>query len=68
MRQLPHVWLAMAELLIAEGGHRILSLTARGSLSAGQAEVTRTERHRMTAADYRALVSQAREVVADRNV
>ena len=61
------VWLAMAELLIAEAGHRILSSTARGSLSAGQAEVTWTERHRMTAASYRTLVSRAREVVADQN-
>jgi len=60
------VWLAMAELLIAEGGHSILGSTARGSLSAGQAEVTWTERHQMTAAAYRALVTRAREVAVGR--
>lgn len=55
------VWLAMAELLIADGGHRILKATARGVLTAGRAEVSWTEVHRMTDADYRALVSRARE-------
>jgi hypothetical protein len=61
------VWLEMAQLLIADGDHKILSATARGTIAAGQAEVAWTELHRMTADGYRALVSRAREVVAERN-
>jgi len=38
-----------------------LKATARGTLTAGRAEVSWTEVHRMTDSDYRALVGRARE-------
>lgn len=60
------VWLAMAVLITADGGHKVLKATARGTLSVGQAEVSWTEVHRMTDADYKALVRRAREVAGDR--
>lgn len=56
----------MAEVLVADGGPKILKTTARGTLSAGQAEVSWSELHRMTEADYKDLVSRAREITADR--
>ena len=55
------VWIRMAKNLVAADGPKILKSSMRGSIVNGRAEVTWSESHELTEADYKILVAKARE-------